>query len=537
MAVVIRAPPRGSIGEIVIPKKSTSSSHFRTPYWTGIERTNTRIKSQLKRMNTKSDCTKDFLAETLTGITNTDTRRRNVVGVRCPEPLGIVTFEDVIDSILQKTSRDERDFYSDALPRTKARKPRNYCTISTVREESHEKTIIPAYVPDTHLSVLKPKENSILRKRNTSNKENVLATMDGAYERSADTEVDIQVKKNRKDYMESSYTQNSRGGFHDTDSISSSIQHAVVMTLEELAALGGGPLRTPVNSDSSTKTETVSLPSRKATSPFRPGDWNPYTRRYVSAMPVLPGLRRVTPFSRQEYSSYEKLSEGEAEKNELVMPSPSMVQVANPLYPQFDDNAFGMELNLVNPLYRQIAGNASSIDINESFEFNRMPDIPRTRESLKEDTGDTIFESSITYGDPFDIDNLNAHVYSRSSVESTLANIRDGRLHMPTNQPAANHQQGVAETPLTVPYQGFPPELLDQAKENHVPDFLSNTMPRIMGFNRGFDGADDQHGSETHPRESSFHDDRALLPSQRRVLNSNSGGMDLSGLRRTSFWF
>jgi metal transporter CNNM len=39
---------------------------------------------------------------------------------------------------------------------------------------------------------------------------------------------------------------------------------------------------------------------------------------------------------------------------------------------------------------------------------------------------------------------------------------------------------------------------------------------------------------ETLVRDKSFHDDRALLPSQRRALENNSS---YSGMRSTSFWF
>ena len=47
-----------------------------------------------------------------------------VTGIRCPTPLGIITFEDVLDTLLQKTSRDEKDFFERKTydPPTKTRK-------------------------------------------------------------------------------------------------------------------------------------------------------------------------------------------------------------------------------------------------------------------------------------------------------------------------------------------------------------------------------------------------------------------------------
>lgn len=38
--------------------------------------------------------------------------KHNALGIRSPEPLGIVTFEDIIDTVLQKTSHDEKDFFN-----------------------------------------------------------------------------------------------------------------------------------------------------------------------------------------------------------------------------------------------------------------------------------------------------------------------------------------------------------------------------------------------------------------------------------------
>lgn len=532
MAIVIRAPPRRSVSEIVIPKKSVKSPQLQPPCWTGTERTNTRIKSCLTRANSQPESPRSYLVEVSAGIGNRKDGRHNVVGIRCPEPLGIITFEDIIDTILQKTSRDETAFYirDNTLPMTKSKNTGGYGTISTIQEDSNENTGISSYVHESRLPFLKSKENYTLRKRNPSNKERAAATMDGANEHSSDTETDTKAKKNRKDYVESSYTQNSRGGFHGgVDDSSSSLHNSVMLTPNELAALGNAPPPTPVNPDSPPKTETVSLPSRKATSPFRPGDWNPFTRRYVSAMPVLPGLRSISPFSRQGYSSFEKLPDRENGKSELVMPSPSIVQIANPLYRQFNASASGTDIRPANPLYRQFDANASGIDINESFEYSIMPNV--TRERPREDSDETISVNSWNHGDPYDIDDLNSRIYSASFVASTLASIHDDRAHIP-----ANDQQDTGGMPRAVPYKGFPPELLHKAKENQVPAFGSRTMPRMIGFSGGYDGSNYQRDSETHLRESSFYDDRALLPSQRRALNG-SAGMDLGGIRSTSFWF
>jgi metal transporter CNNM len=81
-------------------------------------------------------------------------------------------------------------------------------------------------------------------------------------------------------------------------------------------------------------------------------------------------------------------------------------------------------------------------------------------------------------------------------------------------------------------YDGFPPELLELEydKENRIPNYVSKTLPRMPGLS-----ASDRESTDTPFRERSFHDDRALLPSQRRALNDSDA--DLGGIRSSSLWF
>jgi metal transporter CNNM len=189
MAVVIRAPQRRPIGKIVISKKSRGAAQIQAPCWTGTERTNTRIKSRLTRTNSQPESPRIYLVGTPAGIERDG--RPNVLGIRCPEPLGIITFEDIIETILQKTSRDETDFYSheNTLPRAKGKATRGYGTISTIPKVSSENNAVPPHAQETRLPFLKSKENNTLRKRNPSNKERPAAvTMDGVNEHSGDIE-------------------------------------------------------------------------------------------------------------------------------------------------------------------------------------------------------------------------------------------------------------------------------------------------------------------------------------------------------------
>jgi len=477
MAVVIRAPAKRLAGEIVIPKKPSPQY----PTWTGTARTNARIQSRLSPLTPRTAISLQYVLDMPSGIEN---RKPNVVGIKITEPLGIITFEDIIDRILQKTSRDEMGFYdrSSAGTANWCKKSVGYGAISIVHPDGTVFTGSEHQVP-----------NNTLHRRTPSNKGDAGATMDGANERSLPTErmssqslnQTPQIKtKSRKDYVDSSYTQNSRGGFHGHVDFSASVQNSILSfneaTPEVLAALGIAPPPTPANEpNESTKSESVSLPTRKATSPFRPGDWNPYTRRYVSAMPVLPGLPRVTPFSRQEYSSFDREA---VPTNEIPGASlngiDSALMVANDTQDALNRSNDQSELIMphpamtVNPLSMYGFSNVSGLDVNDSLEFSRI---------------------------------------GGEGLEAV-------------------------DVQTAPPYAGFPLELLDQVKENQVPNFASRTMPRLVG---GLDGSNDLRGSlsgsETNVREGSFHDDRALLPSQRRALNGSAE--NVGGIRSTSFWF
>jgi hypothetical protein len=106
---------------------------------------------------------------------------QGIIGVRIPKPIGIITFEDIIDSILQRTSRDEKDFFERNVdfPPTKSRKagdPRP--PLLNVR---HHTTIRGS---DILLSTIKKSNMANLRKRNITARIE-LAALDGAQDTSS----------------------------------------------------------------------------------------------------------------------------------------------------------------------------------------------------------------------------------------------------------------------------------------------------------------------------------------------------------------
>jgi metal transporter CNNM len=72
----------------------------------------------------RTDWAADYIGAAQTNVKNCELGTRRIHGISSPKPIGIITFEDIIDAILQKTSRDEKDFFDrdNSPPLTKARK-------------------------------------------------------------------------------------------------------------------------------------------------------------------------------------------------------------------------------------------------------------------------------------------------------------------------------------------------------------------------------------------------------------------------------
>lgn len=213
---------------MVIPNDSDAeSSHYnivgssmaQAPYWT------TRAPSgslpKIEGSQESDDQTLQFLEAAKTNI---EDRGHKILGIKSPTPIGIITFEDIIDTILQKTSRDEKDYFDRGheLPLTKTRKTGDCMSKPTLATPPPAPSI---FTPKSQQTVLKkppkmPGANSTsvladrapnsyrssgfpgtVRKRNVSKNEKI-DTVDGADD----------------NHSHSSYTQNSQGGFHGTES-------------------------------------------------------------------------------------------------------------------------------------------------------------------------------------------------------------------------------------------------------------------------------------------------------------------------------
>jgi metal transporter CNNM len=487
IAVVVPATPKGPLAVL------NNSWDLDNTRWTGTERTNNRVKSKLKVSKAKFDWTIDFLQAAHLNADDSLLQRHRIFGIRSPKPLGIITFEDIIDTILQKTSRDENDFFdrNTSNPPTKGKKVGDYSPRPVIGGIAPNSTI-PRRHSKGHLSFNKSNQRNVLRKRKPSIDVNP-ANLDGADERNQENRSigSMRQKKTRKDFVESSYTQNSRGGFHDANQSDSSIYPAVMlsmMTSEDMAELANtSSSDCPGNPYSPTK--SASLPSRKNRSPSA-SKTQKTSMRHVSAAPILPTVRRVTPFSRNT-TSYERSEEAKQAACNLVMPAPSMSPAPAPRSPRpyFNHNASGIDIE--DEIWREHFArdgceNSSELATLNSFDGEEDND-----------------EGNSALYDAFPVP-ANGQQRPESLFSRDLSTIKEEKEKMP--------------------YEGFPPELLESKDENRIMNYDSKTMPRMAGSSE----------LDTTVREESFHDDRSMLPSQKKTME---GEGIVIGARSSSLWW
>ncbi|KAF8853951.1 hypothetical protein BDZ45DRAFT_60775 [Acephala macrosclerotiorum] len=507
---------------VVIPNDQLTCS--KGAVWTTTERTNEQTFLKLEKAQEHRQWSIDYLAAARAAADKDPDEKHQNPGIRSPRPIGIVTFEDIIDAILQKTSRDETDFYDrqTLTPPTKTRKagdfPIDMAALATAHAKSdctvHHASIVtmgPYELARNTLRRRKVTNDRTICALNTSNdvansRQSAPGGLDGADENSFEAGVDeIKIKKTRGEYATNSlYTQNRRGGFHADES--SHTDKGNLLTAEDIAKLV-----TSSSPKSFYESNTMrSLPSRRAESRTL-SDELKQTFRHVSAAPKLPTVRRVTPFSRDTGSGSVKESNTGSVKDAmgLVMPTPSTSTAGG--------SGIGCR-RFFNP-------NASGFDVTESMEefFERAG-----HTHVQEKSGDTLsFHSSFDEQGNEDDEDLSC-LYDAFPVPLKRAT--------PEVSQHTHHSLTTIEEVPEKKYDGFPMELLDDNnKENRTPKYISSTLPRTGTTD--IDMLESIRKKSPHERKNSFSssDDRALLPSQRRALNWNEES--ITGIRSTSLWF
>ncbi|TAQ85490.1 hypothetical protein B7494_g6184 [Chlorociboria aeruginascens] len=427
MAVVIPVPPtivgNAKVNPIDMPA-----------VWTATEKTNSRNMAQFRTQGYQVDWTTDFLdaAKSITELPVN--RKHSIIGIRSPEPSGIITLEDILDTLFQKTSRDEKDFFDrdTTKPPTKTRKAGDYPSMMNPHVISDHNAPKFGRIPQGPFQI---STHGTLRKRNISYNGKTVRTMDGVDERSIEDDSHDQT---RHDCETSSYTQNSRGGFHgsnesETPSITCELRQESVSSSED---------------DSNPPAETASLPSRKSRTSIFPEVSNPSCRHAsATAAPNLPKLRRVTPFSRQNYSSFERMFSQEQEKSGSIIPAPP---ISSP-----DSNGFRQA---------PFDGNTSGIDGSEIIDATTLqaPSLTQKKSGKAVSLNPCYYNDDTTEG----IEESNFRLYKASPLDGSVSQ---------------KNILGV-EPPSAQPYEGFPLELLDlNDKENHA-QYPSQSLPRMTAL-------------------------------------------------------
>jgi hypothetical protein len=270
MAVVILAPARDwTDNQATASLNRKHPIQATVPLWSSTTGINARGSLDVRELGGRVDWITDFL-----NTTRNDASEANassiVTGIRCPAPLGIVTYEDILDTLLQKTSRDEKDFFERKTfdPPTKKRKEGDDNTVKSSRSIFSSRRAIPTHVSRVHVAFGgNSTSQGTLRRRNLSKnpgetddtRDVGVCGLDGNDDHSVSGHGALTADH-------SSYTENSDGGFHgpssSADTELSTLAQRNISVNHKLRRLKGRSV---------TSSRTVSSPEKNTESAFQLG--------------------------------------------------------------------------------------------------------------------------------------------------------------------------------------------------------------------------------------------------------------------------
>lgn len=424
----------------------------RAPLWSASTGLNTRSTIEMGALDAQVDWTTDFLEAAQNDLNLPKHRKQSVIGIGCPKPIGIVTYEDVLDALLQKTSLDEKDFFDreNFMPPTKGRKEGDDASVSSNHSIVKTRKVVPAYVQRLQAAFERSGENKgTLRRRNISGlaacNEEVSEPSGPGFDGTNDNNITLNahIFNDR-----SSYTEKSIGGFHGPNCSTEGSYEAVLPSLWQKNDSETSPKLSTLAT--STITLTSEVGARIA------GEVGPVTAT------VQPKLRRVTPFSTQASLSYKSTKKVEYREQTTVAKSPP---------PSIHNDVSIGGRDRVTPVV---------VGMCETY----VQDYRKTRGALSTCLGSEFHQSTrpgyVNSMDPvLAVVSNYSNIARRSSPEESKIRSRVGK----------------------------------SAGNKLVVDSLEN--------------------EEIQPREESFHDDRTLLPSQRKRRDRKSHSRE----RRISLWF
>jgi metal transporter CNNM len=458
MAVVIPRPTKDLLAPLSASAKNEDAlPRHGAPLWSASRGLNTRSTIEMGALDAHVDWTTDFLEAAQNDLDVPRHRKQSVIGIGCPKPIGIVTYEDILDALLQKTSLDEKDFFSrdNVVPPTKGRKEGDDNSVSSNHSIVRTRKSVPAYVQRLHAAFERGEKNKgILRRRNISGPavgvDGVSALsgqgFDGANDRKIPSHADASNDC-------SSYTENSLGGFHGLNSSMECSNELSIPAPDQKVGFEISPIfPVPAMFTTAATSEVAGLYS-DAVAPVA-------SRSSCDTAAVQPRLRRVTPFSTQSTRS---CGTKQAAEQTAFVKTPLL---------EIQDDVSSDRLDQDKPL---------AADLSKMF-----------GQHTRGTTGALSARPESVSGqcEP------DSHPYCASTVDPVPA--------------APSTHFAVTESP-------------SGEKDTDV--------SKILLKNRQVEDA--RENEDNRPREESFHDDRTLLPSQRkrRERKSQSGG------RRISLWF
>lgn len=489
---------------VVVPASSClgnamQDSSIKGPtFWTGTKNTNAKIASKIQGSEIMANWETDYVAAA-------QFCGQRVTGIRTPKPIGIVTFEDIVDSLLQRTSLDEKDFFDrqTEFPPTKSRK------IGDARPsllKVHHVTTLRGSV--MLLNSMNRAITGSFRQRNNPRACGI-AGVDGADDANSDS-FELNIMPRRRSVLgSSSYTQNSQGGFHykgtSFSGVTRPLPEPLTISILPTASITPTPVYDNKNNlfGKSQNDVVTAQPSIGFDVIHRPSIAvviRKKSRRHVSASPRLPD--RTLSSAARIFSSFET-------DVHAVRRSTSLLPAHVERQRYFSDSAL--------------------IPLHPSKQYTRL----HAREE-SDVTGDTISLSS------WGVNGAQTPFYEADTA-SEVVDVQDFFLG-PENQSSKVHAEEAVLAPMATnvpiskslePYSGFPLELLESNKENYDPIYSSKSMPRmtkVFEDSIGYSSGRDTISSQWDLREK-----QKRIPQQRKPLVEdvfNSGGN-----RTSSMWF
>ncbi|RDW63824.1 hypothetical protein BP5796_10326 [Coleophoma crateriformis] len=165
-------------------------------------------------------------------------QRERLFGIKCPQAVGIITFEDIINRLLLVHHHDEKDFFDCGINNILVRRL-NVQGSPTALSTSDSGTTSEAQTSSNHPKFESQKHQSVCVHHisDSNDCEQLSRHAFGGLDGASDNLTTLRIH----DTSASSYTQNSRGGFHSCEASTSWSGNMLYLNTEELHGMGHHP--------------------------------------------------------------------------------------------------------------------------------------------------------------------------------------------------------------------------------------------------------------------------------------------------------